>query len=534
MGDFVATLGKRTTEYVQNMERKTKILVAVIALAVVGACIWLGIYMNRVEYATLYAGLEASKAGEIYSALEEQGVDVKMSGTSTILVPEDKVDSLRVTLAADGYMDSGLDYEMFTNSSDFGSTDLETRTRLQYTLQENLRTTISNMNKINDSIVIVNLATTSSYVVSSKTSEATAAVMVDIDKGETLTNAEARAIAEFVMKSVAGLKIENISIVDSDMKSYDLSENATDSETFSTSQQDLMEQMKEVLSGQVLRVLEPALGSGNVAVSVNLKMDFDKTTVNSVEFDPPIEGEADGLLRSSEETSDASNQGADGASPAGVDSNGVSYITTDGSATGTSSAKTSKIYNYELNEVQTQIEKAQGNISDLSVSVLINSDADGATAALDEINGLVANAIGVDSNYISVASLPFVESSDSGMSFGDYAALNQQNLDALARNQLIKTAVICGGILLAVVLVLGFLKKRREQDLERQLAAAEEYANASKLDITLDGTNEELTEDMLEQMMREKSSEVDKVEKLIENYPDAAVQLLRTWLAEDY
>ena len=165
------------------------------------------------------------------------------------------------------------------------------------------------MDKVQDCIVIANLAQNSSFVVSNDTSAASVAVELNLKDGETLSNDEAKTIEQFVLKCVPDLKPENVSIVDSKMHYYDVNSNTDDtaSADYSASRQRL-EQMKDVLSKQALAVLEPAMGAGNVAVSVNLSLDFDKQTVSKVEFAPPVAGDSNGLIRSSNEISSRRHQ----------------------------------------------------------------------------------------------------------------------------------------------------------------------------------------------------------------------------------
>lgn len=528
----LSDLKKKTTEYVQAMSKKKRIIAICVLASIVAFSIILSVMLNQTHYATLYSGLDESEAGKIMSVLEEDSVDAKMQGTGTILVPEDQVDELKVSLAAKGYPSRGLNYDLFTDQSEFGSTDVETQTRLQYTLQENIRTTIANMDKIDDCIVIVNLAKSSSYVVSSSDTKATAAVMLEPEAGQTLSNEEARAIAQFVMKCVPGLEMDNISIVDSSMHSYDLSDDDDTTGTYSATQMELTEKMKDILSAQALDILTPALGTGNVAVTVNLALDFDKETDNSTFFSAPIEGESEGMLRSLQESTDTSGNDT-GNGSVGTDSNGVSgteYTTVNGN--GTTDYSNTKTYNYELNEVRTEIEKAQGKISDMSVSVLINSNASGAQDVADQAQALVANAIGVEPQYITVSSLPFVESPTSS-SFADLAAQNQSNLDKLSRNSLIRTMLICATLLLAVFIVLRFLRgKKKTGETEEAAAVAEAAASEAGTD-NAEETEEERNAQLLKDLEHSKSGETRKVEELVENYPEAAVQILRNWLTDN-
>lgn len=515
-----------------EMKRRSRIIMVAAIVAALVISITAAVLLNRTKYAVLYSGLDASTAGEILNALDKDSVDAKMSGTDTILVPASEVNTVKAKLAAEGYPKTGLSYDTFEDSSKFGSTDAETQARLQYTLQENIRTTINQMDKIKDSIVIVNMAENSSYVVSSTKTDASAAVMLQLDTGESIDDSEALSIAKFVMKSVPSLELKNISIVDSKMHTYDLTNSSSSSSKYSTTQMELANQMKETLSEQALKVLQPALGTGNVSVSVNLALDFDKKTQKSVEFSAPIDGETEGMLRSKEESTSYSNGNGTTSGSAGTDSNGVSgtEYQTGNSSTGTSGDKT-LTYNYELNEIQTKLEKAQGTVKNLSISVLINSKASGSKKAASKASKLVANAIGVKSKYITVSTLPFVESAG-GNSFSSLLKESQTTQRRALLLSILKIVIPCLTILVVALLVLRHFKRKEREELEAEaLTMEEKEQEPDKGERPVKGKVTD--EDLADELMKSKSGETEKVEKLVEDYPEAAVQILRNWLTEN-
>ncbi|UOO37332.1 flagellar M-ring protein FliF [Oscillospiraceae bacterium CM] len=530
MAAFMKSMLDRTREFFQNIEKKKLIMLISLAVTVVAAGVVGALLLNQVHYTVLYSGLDAGEAGTIKTLLDNKGVKSKVQGTSTILVPDDQADELRIELASEGYPSTGLNYDIFSNSSAIGSTDLERRTYLQYQLQENMRATINKMDKIQDSVVIVNLASDSSFVVTDTTKDASVAVMLKLKDTQTLTSGEAKTIGEFVLKCVPDLKPENVSIVDAKMNSYSINEDDGAGE-YSASQQQLTEQMKSILSDQALNILEPVIGTGNVAVSVNLSLDFDKQTVSKVEFAPPIAGETDGLVRSSEEIINASGTGTTGASgSAGTDTNGTgtpAYVA-DTTGTGSSSTNSSKTYNYELNEIQTQIEKAQGSVQNLSVAVLVNSSAaDGIDGYVDKVKNLVAKAIGVKPDYISVELMPFSQSNGIDSAFEQ----NQDTIKQVTQNSLIKTIVTIAALLAAVIITLRFFGKRtfkHREDEGHGLKPQPVGVTAGDGDVMPELPNFDLAD-----LVLKKSTEAEKIEELMDRYPETVALILRTWLAED-
>jgi flagellar M-ring protein FliF len=523
-------------EFFKKIERKKLILLSVSAAVVIAIVVIGTILLNRVEYTVLYSGLDADEAGTIMTLLQEKGIPAKAKGTDTILVHEEQADEVRIELAAQGYPKTGLNYDIFSLSSNMGSTDLERQTYLQYQLQENMRATIRRMNKIQDCIVIVNLATKSSFVVSSNNTEASVAVLLSLEPDEKLTQAEAKAIAQFVIKCVPDLKMENISIVDSEMTYYDiLSDDAEPGQAeYSVMQQELTEKIKDTLTDQVLRVLEPALGKGNVAVSVNARLNFDKEVVNSVEFAPPVEGDEKGLIRSSEELFEATGNSPAIIGAVGTDSNGVSdteYVYADEEEGNEFSQSSSKTYNYELNQIQKQIEKAQGTIEDLSVAVLVNNRVEGISGNLDKVENLVSAAIGVDRKYVSAEALPFVESAGE-LDFDDYFQQNQDTLRRISLNNLIRTVIIIVAIPVIALIIIRAL--RRKPRVDEVIAGTEDEFLEAILKEPMGEEGDEFDIDkILEELGSGNSPAVERIGELLDRYPETVVQVLRSWLSED-
>ena len=534
MTSVLKTIGTKTKDFFRKTEKKKLIFWGIVAAVVITAGIVGAVLLNRVQYTTLYSGLSAEDAGNVMTKLKDMGVTAKAEGTDTILVPDDQADELRIELASQGYPKSGLNYDLFSSSSSLGSTDLQQQTYLQYQLQENMRKTISHMDKVNDCIVMVNLASNSSFVKTDNTSDASVAVLLELKDGEKLTNEEAQTIGNFVLKCVPKLKKENISIVDSQMNSYSITSDDNDGDgtaDYSDAQQKLTEQMKKILSDQVLRVLQPAVGSGNVAVSVNLNLDFDKKTENSVDFAPPVEGESQGLLISSQEIYNGVTAQNAASGETGTDSNGVSaseYVA-GSQQTGNNDSYT-KTYNYELNKIQTQIENAQGTVKDLSVAVLLNGDVKGIDGYQDKIKNLVANAIGVKPDYISIEFMPFQESPSNG-TFADYLAKNQETVNQMTKSSLIRAAIFAAAAILIAFMVLKFLRWKNKPEVVMETAPEETLNEVGGVPT---GTMEsEESQRMLQEIMNQKSDAAKKVEELMEKYPDAVVQTLRSWLLED-
>lgn len=523
MKNFLDTIRRQVTEFFGKLTKKQKIIIAVSAVAVLAVIITLSLLLGRVKYEVLYTGLDESEAGKIMAVLKDKSIDAKAQGTGTILVPAADADKVRMELAAQGYPESGLNYDIFSKISSLGKTDEEIETYEKYQLQENLRQTILMLDKIKDCVVLINLSKDSLYVLSSDDKASSASVMLDVKNGQTLTSGEAKAIGELVAKSVPGLKLENVRIVDSAMNLYDVT-NDNQAE-YTGTQYQLTEQMKDTLSQQVMNILKPVFGPDNVSAAVNVVLNFDKETVNSVEFKPPVEGESKGLATSIEELYEKTQGNGTATGTPGTDSNGSGtseYLYTNDQAKDFS--KISRSANYALNQTQTEIEKAQGKIQNLSVAVLINSDAYSGDYG-DNVTQLVSKAIGVDASLVSVVSMPFTADKGGNSAFEEQAAiLQKQNT-----KEVLTTVIIALTVLVALALGFKFLKSVMESH-GKQLPAMKK---GLAVNMVVGDGGAESGEDQPDITERVKSADSEQIERFVDKDPAAVAQLLRNWLTDE-
>lgn len=527
MSEILNPVRRQITEFLKKRSGKQRIILGIGVVVVVAAIIVAAVFGGIEQYEVLYTGLDESEAGEIMVMLDDMGVTAKAKGSNAILVQSDSADEVRMTLAAKGYPESGLNYDIFAESAALGMTDLQTKTYLQYQLQENLRATILKLDRIEDCVVILNMPSESLFVLSSDVVEATASVMVEVEDGGTLTNEEVQAIANLVLKSVSGLHLENISIVDSSMNSYDVTGEIE--EAYTTTQYDLTQMTQETYKQQVLSVLTPVFGEDNVSAAVNVLLNFDKQTVSSIEFDTPIENDDTGLAVSMEELYELTqDDGNDAEGAAGTDSNGATmpeYVYENANIEDFQTI--SRIVNYELNELQTQIVKQQGTIEKLSVAILLNSDFSDENFS-ESITRLISKAIGVDEEYISVEKLPFMDSTEeTGISdvFDDQASL----MDSLKNKELSKTVIIAVTIVLLAVFILRFLKYILNNRSANQMAIVSGGSAPGEW-----MGNESVTANATEEIpLAGKSKSIEKIESFVNKNPATAAQLLRNWLLDD-
>jgi flagellar M-ring protein FliF len=173
-------VGRQIAEAWRKQSKKIKIRIFLIAaafivLSAIGAALF-----NGSGHVVLYSGLSSSEAGEIAARLGEMGVDLKMKADGTILVPKEKEAQLKMTLASEGYPQSTLNYDIFSNNSGFMTTDYEKKKYMLFQLQNRLQDAIKTIGAVESAIVTISLPEEDSFVLKEDRVPATASAVLEL------------------------------------------------------------------------------------------------------------------------------------------------------------------------------------------------------------------------------------------------------------------------------------------------------------------------------------------------------------------
>lgn len=529
MRNTIDSILKAVTEFFAKLSKKEKIRLGVLAAVIIALAIVVTAVLGRTTYATLYSGLDAATAGQITTELTAMGISYKMDGTSTILIPEDSVNQVRVQLASMGYFSGGFDYSIWDSAGGFGTSDSELQAYKAMQLEANLRQQLLKLDKVKDCLVKLNLPESTSFVLSSKQEQASASVTLELVSGAALTDSDVEGIA-YTIAGGAAIPVENIYIVDTNAKLYTVGGSSSGSTNLSY-QLELENQVRSQLETQVTSLLATVFGSGRVKASVGVTLNFDKETVQSIEFAPPVEGSEEGLVISMSEVYEYTRD-ADAEGVVGTDSNGIGTVEYPYGDDGENDYYyIAREFNYEINQTVTELEKAQATIKSLSIAVLIDSEAI-AEDYTANVKSLVVSAIGVGENYVAVERLPFQTDSDS---FASAVAAQEAALKAAQRSDLIQTIIKGVIILLLAVAVLSFLRTVINGFTRQQPALA---AASIGGDSTISGIDylagDNLGESPLDDVdLSGKSDDIVQLEKFIDKDSSVIAQLLRNWLSDE-
>lgn len=509
-----------------KLTKKSKRIIFIVLGGVVVISIVLSLLMNKTQYVVLYPGLDSDEATEVMTKIQNDGISCKDDG-GTIYVPSDKEDSLRMELSNEGHPKTAPNYDFFTNNVNTMTTDDERKIIEKYQLQQRLEAVIKTLDPINTAYVTITVPETSTYVWDENKENATASVTLKLKTGKTLSAKQVSGIRNLVATSVPNLSAENVSITDSSGEALTSDSSDASGET----QMDLSEfklkiekQYEDNIEKKIADLLSPTYGEKNISVSVKSQMDLDKKVQDIITYKPTT-SDNKGIPSKSQETHEETKDTSSGGGVAGTQSNSDTTTTTYPGVTvngNTITTKDSKTYEYLVSKVQEQVQSDAASLQDLTVSVIINTQAM-TDATKQDITSAVANAAGVNSAKVVVL----------GSSF----ATSQKPVSTTPKQMLpIKYMIIAGGALLILLILLAVMiivAKRKK----RQRMIAERLGQGGEVD--LDGLggaeNEEpIPTESIEELRSQTGGKEEQVQKDLKEFssqnPEIAAQLIRNWL----
>jgi type III secretory pathway lipoprotein EscJ len=189
-----------------------RVTLGVLVLIIFSGLIVIYSRAHRVEYVTLYSGLQTDEAGTIIEKLKSTKVPYKISeGGKVISVPTDEAEEVRLQLAREGLPRSGVGYEIFDKKT-WGMTDFVEKINYKRALEGELARTIGELKEIES--VRVHLVLPEERLFKEDKSEPSASVMLKLKPGFKLSSSQALGIAKLIANSIEGLSTSKVTIID--------------------------------------------------------------------------------------------------------------------------------------------------------------------------------------------------------------------------------------------------------------------------------------------------------------------------------
>jgi flagellar M-ring protein FliF len=503
----------------------------------------------------LYSDLEASDSSAIATKLDENQIRYELSADgSRINVPEKEVGRARMLLAGSGLTGGGsMGYEIFDKQTGFGTTNFVQNINQVRALEGELARTISSLEPIRTARV--HLVLPQRELFSRQNKPSSASVFLGIRPGTPIAQEHIAAIQAMVASAVPDLKVNNVSIIDSDGNL--LAKGGTDDVSLMSMKTEEMRRNYEGrLAGKIEDQVSRIVGFGNVRATVTTEMNFDRISTNEELFDPEQQ-----VVRSSQVTEESSTEREAPPQDVSVENNlpGVGSDLLLGDKPSAENNRVEEVTNYEISKTIRNTVREVGEIKKLSVAVLVDgrysTDTEGnktyeprSEEEMGRITALVRSAVGFDESRgdkLEVVNLQFADIDTEGQFVDDSMLFGFEKSQLLDLVEIITVTIM---IVLVVLLVL--------QPMVNRLLAAETKDTADNADAGLlaakpagpalaapSGDNRQIEEGFsaVDEAMiniqgvegKVKASSVKKVEEIIESYPNETVSVIRSWMTQE-
>ena len=530
------------------------------------------------DYRVLFANVNEGDGAAIITALQQMNVPYQFSeGGGAITVPQALVYETRLKLAGQGLPKAGnVGFELLENQK-FGTSQFVERVNYLRGLEGELARSISSLGQVKSARVHLAVPKPSAFV--REQERPTASVILTLHPGRMLDGPQIAAIARLVSSAVPGMRVQEVSIMDTE--GGILGNSAMRQEGLDASQLKYTAELEAALNRRVAAILEPLAGKDGFRAQVSVDLDFDERERTSETFGknaPPNQSirsqlsieSSGGKSGSGGVPGSLTNQPQESAkAPITSEAKGDNLrapgsVETGASSSDESNSRNEKTVNYEVDRAIERIKSSKGQLRRVSAAVVLDykyekgAKANAARSVpytpqeIQQINALVKDAIGFvqrRGDTVSVANLPF---SEEPVAIEDTSKLTPDLL-----SQLIRYGAIALGLLFAYFAIARPLmrpvplppidpdlpdspqgraaQRMREEIKELDLSWAMEQEAKRAQELRVEREIEAQMERMREREMASKAKFEDAVAYATQyatEQPDDTALLLRAWVSE--
>jgi len=445
--------------FAQAAVRRSLPMALMVALIGAAALAWMS--LSTPTQKTLFTSLTDADKGAVTAALTQAGIASRIDGgTDALTVNEEDYSRARMLLAGQGLPKAAPGGYAILDQLPMGVSRAVEGERLRQARETELARSIQEIDAVAEARV--HLAVPESSVFVRDHAAPSASVVLKLQGGRTLSDAQVASIVNLVASSVPGMKPDAVTVVD--QLGALLTRPDSPADAVNSARIDYQARLEDKYRQQLVQLLTPLVGTGNFTTEIQAEVNLDETSATRESYDKQ------GALRA-ESGNWTGNQAAAGQAPGGIPgalSNTpppASQLQVPTPAVGASGSpqpvagqpapdaqKQSDQYNraYDLGREVSVTRAAPGSVKRISVAVLLRDPAKGRRTAMEinQITDLVKSTVGFDGarqDQVTVISRQFAgtDTADAGPAWYDNAWL-----PILARNA---TAIVIA----LLVLLLG-------------------------------------------------------------------------------
>ena len=373
---------------------------------------------------TLFEGLTDADKSAVVTALQSSGIRYSLDpATGAVQVGDGDLQRARIMLAGQGLPKAAPAGDALIANLPLGSSRAVEGETLRSAHEADLARTIEAIDSIKTARVHLATPDPSPFVRDER--PPAASVMLTMQSGRTLSEAQVRAVRQLVASSVNGLSPADVSVVDQSgaLMSRDV---ASDDRNFEQQMQ-----AEDRFRQAIATLLTPILGSGNYTAEVHA--DIDQSESQSTRESYPQNDRAlrsEGGNKTTATTQDSAPGGIPGAlanqppPPSQLSKTAPQQPPASNAASANNGQSTETFSrNFDVGREISVTHEPQGRLHRLSVAVALNDDGKKRTPAeIAAIESLIKGAVGFDASrgdLVVVTSRPFAPVTDVPVHFYD-------------------------------------------------------------------------------------------------------------------
>ncbi len=497
-------------------------LVLVIALA--GIITYLS---TRTTMVPVFTDLSMNEVAQIKEVLDAQGTQYEIApGGTNILVPEEQVDAVTVSLVSQGYPSSGgITSTFFAENAGFGTTENEFNLLKNAAAETELANLLKRIEGVKDASVRITVPEKGVFI-NDEAQPSTAAILLNTNPGHKFTDEQILTLYNLVAKSVPNLTVDNITISNQYSEYYDL--NAATAGTSGNSvhtaegQMAIKKTIERDLQRQVQNMLGTMVGQDKVAVTVTTSIDFKQENREETLVEPVDDENMEGIAISAQSIIETyTGMGTAGGTPEAGNptDNLVDYV--EGTNTNGDYERIEETINNEVNRIRKEILESPYKVKNIGIQAMVEpAEGVNQVAVREEIERMLSAIVRTSLDAETANNL-----SDEQIANNIVVAV-QPLYGSGANSEEPKPFIpwwlwVIGGILVAAIALLVFfiVRSKKSRDSQEEVIIQEQQ--------------ELFVEDISEEKETEATIRRKQLEKMAKEKPDDFAKLLRSWIAED-
>ena len=392
-----------------------KISIILIVLCTLGGLAAVVIVGSRPSWEVLYTDLDIKSSSDISALLRDENIPLdRRHNNRTILVPREYLSQARELIAINDIAVEGSQdpFKLFDNQQ-MGKTESDHKMSIQRTLQRSAEIAIKKMPGIRDAKVIIMMSERRPF--SPEESKASASVFLSVPKFYNMGKEQVVSIRQLIANSVKNLATNDISITDSNGRTWARAGTDDDIAGLGEDMQSKMQRkMENYLKDKAEGILLPVLGQGKVVAMVNVELDFSQETRITESFK-----KSDLVTLNKKTEFEKTAETSPGAGAVGADGNTAVSVESPEAIASTGTTMSKELQKEEENSIvpttKSTILQKGARIKHLSVAVNIAQGEKPRTAdEMKKFVNLISSAVGAINNPnigriddIKVVELPF-------------------------------------------------------------------------------------------------------------------------------